>query len=131
MPRKQSRRKEHETHIKETQNGGIEKKINEEITAKNALSQQRLSVHVPVGHAMLAGDGDVFNSELGAGQLYEEHVTAMMKSCSDCRGRRKTIRGQKNSRSAKKNVDGWETFFDAIFPGRGKTFFLSVNFGQD
>ena len=122
----QKKRKGHETHIKEKRNGGIEKKINEEITAKNALSQQRLSVHVPVGHAMLAGDGDVFNSELGAGQLYEEHVTAMMKSYSDCRGRRKTIRGQKNTRDLPKktNVDGWETFFDAIFPGRGKTFFF-------
>ena len=121
----QKKRKGHETHIKEKRNGGIEKKINEEITAKNALSQQRLSVHVPVGHAMLAGDGDVFNSELGAGQLYEEHVTAMMKSYSDCRGRRKTIRGQKNTRDLPKtNVDGWETFFDAIFPAEAKRFFF-------
>ena len=128
----QKKRKGHITHIKEKRNGGIEKKINEEITAKNALSQQRLSVHVPVGHAMLAGDGDVFNSELGAGQLYEEHVTAMMKSYSDCRGRRKTIRGQKNSRSAKKKqmwTDGKHSLMP-YFLAEAKRFFLSVNFGQ-
>ena len=46
---------------------------------KSSPSQQRVSVHVPVGQAILAGDGEVFNNLLGAEHAYESHVTAVQE----------------------------------------------------